>query len=75
MATGFRLLAVATVYASQVVCAECSAVAGERAAGWRAFLAYDPREDEQPSTVSFCPLCAQREFGDTRRPGPPLNDE
>jgi hypothetical protein len=66
---------VATVYASRVVCAECDAFAGDGAAGWRAFLAYDPREDEQPLTVSYCPLCARREFGATRRPEPPAKDE
>jgi hypothetical protein len=34
---------------------------------WRAYLAYDPREDEQPSVVVICPSCAVREFGPRKR--------
>ncbi|MBD0348616.1 MAG: hypothetical protein ICV59_05640 [Thermoleophilia bacterium] len=46
-----------------LVCAECQTAADERARGWRAFLAFDPDEDEFESLVIFCPGCAESEFG------------
>ena len=33
-------------------------------AGWRAYLLRDPREDEEPVVVTYCPECARREFSD-----------
>jgi hypothetical protein len=48
-------------------CEECGAVSVNGAEGWRSYLAFDPREDEHPVTVSYCPDCARREFGAARR--------
>jgi hypothetical protein len=45
-------------------CVECGLEADEDAAGWRAYLGHDPREDEEPVVVTYCPDCARREFGD-----------
>jgi hypothetical protein len=47
----------------KICCKECGGRSDERAKGWRAFLACDLREDEQPFVVTFCPDCAEREFG------------
>jgi hypothetical protein len=47
-----------------LVCAECGRISPPEAAGWRAHIGYDPREDEQPQVFTFCPECAEREFGD-----------
>lgn len=45
-----------------LVCAECGQVADESARGWRAlFLRSEP--DDQPEVGTFCPECAEREFG------------
>jgi hypothetical protein len=44
-------------------CEECLATADETARAWEAHLAYDPREDERPFVVIYCPMCAAREFG------------
>ena len=44
-------------------CEECGVVPEGEAAGWVGHLAYDPREDEAPYTVFYCPTCAEREFG------------
>jgi predicted RNA-binding Zn-ribbon protein involved in translation (DUF1610 family) len=44
-------------------CEECGALAWRTARGWQGHVAYDPREDEAPYTVFYCPACAQREFG------------
>lgn len=45
-------------------CEECDAPADCSAKGWRTYLAYDPREDEIPYAVTYCPACSAREFGD-----------
>ena len=45
-------------------CVECDAVADDDAASWRAYLAYDLREDEAPFVALYCPACAAREFDD-----------
>ena len=53
------------VYAPHVLmCVECGATATDKMIGWKAHLAYDPREDEESYLVIFCPWCAAREFGD-----------
>jgi hypothetical protein len=44
-------------------CEECGAKADEKARSWRTFLGYDPREDDFPAGVTYCPDCAEREFG------------
>jgi hypothetical protein len=43
-------------------CEECGAVSTHEAEGWRSYLAFDPREDEYPAAVNYCPDCARREF-------------
>jgi hypothetical protein len=41
-----------------LVCAECGRSSPPNAAGWRAYL------DDDDQAVTFCPECAEREFGD-----------
>lgn len=41
----------------QLVCAECGATSTGTAEGWRAYL------DDDDQAVTFCPDCAEREFG------------
>lgn len=38
-------------------CAECGRESDPDAAGWRAYL------DDDDQAVTFCPECAEREFG------------
>ncbi len=50
-----------------MTCAECGAIADERAAGWRAYRAdlpaeaeaEDPSTAEVPAVVAFCQSCAE----------------
>jgi hypothetical protein len=42
-----------------LVCAECGRVCSPGAAGWRGYL------DDGGQAVTFCPECAEREFGET----------
>lgn len=44
--------------AEPLTCANCGAVSDEFAEGWRAYL------DDEGQAVTFCPECAEREFGD-----------
>jgi hypothetical protein len=41
----------------QLICAECGAMSPSDAAGWRAYL------NDDGEAVTFCPECAEREFG------------
>lgn len=41
-----------------LTCANCGTVADKGAKGWRAYL------DDDGQAVTFCPGCAEREFGD-----------
>jgi hypothetical protein len=57
-----------------LICCECGRQSAEGATGWQAHLGADDideiAEDEEPQRVSafmFCPECAQREFGHTKR--------
>jgi hypothetical protein len=45
-----------------LVCAECGAVSEPEARDWRAYL------DEDGQAVTFCPECAEREFGEACAP-------
>ncbi len=40
-----------------LICAECGTESSPDAAGWRAYL------DIDDDVVTFCPECAEREFG------------
>jgi hypothetical protein len=42
-----------------LVCAECGAFSPPDAAGWKAYL------DDDGQAVTFCPACAEHEFGKT----------
>ena len=44
-------------------CVECHAVSDEAARYWRSYRIDDPTEDEEPALASYCPVCAEREFG------------
>lgn len=48
----------------RLVCIECETVSDERARGWRAYVGggYDGDEVE---VGTYCPSCAEAEFGDT----------
>ena len=43
-----------------LVCAECGRRADANAQGWRAYFT----DDEPKEIRTFCPDCAEREFGD-----------
>ena len=47
-------------------CEECDQASDEKARNWRTFVAWDPRDDEPAYVVTYCPLCAEREFGSLR---------
>jgi hypothetical protein len=44
----------------RLVCAECGRQADVQAEGWRAYLT----DDEPKEIRTFCPDCAEHEFGD-----------
>jgi hypothetical protein len=48
-------------------CAECDQPASEKALGWRALLGVED-DDVTDTVVVLCPVCAEREFGQIRRP-------
>ncbi len=45
--------------AEPLICANCGAVSDELAEGWRAYL------DDEGQAATFCPECAEQEFGDS----------
>jgi hypothetical protein len=52
-------------YAAEALeCVECKTSSGLRASGWRAYRMDDPEERELPALAFYCPMCAEREFGD-----------
>jgi hypothetical protein len=52
----------------RLTCQECAVVAEDDAFHWRALLAVDPDDAfEQPMLAFYCPTCAEREFGLSRR--------
>jgi hypothetical protein len=54
-----------------MLCAECGVEADEKAAGWCAYLGQDPDEDPSRIAFVFCPVYAEREFGEREaRPMP-----
>ena len=49
-------------------CQECEVLADDHAFWWRALLAVDPDDAfEEPLLAFYCPACAEREFGPSRR--------
>jgi hypothetical protein len=59
-----------TEQAIHLICAaECGIVSEDDAEGWRAYTAsgLEGDEDPDPFVVSFCPQCARRELGPSRR--------
>jgi hypothetical protein len=44
-------------------CVECATVSPPGAGAWKAELADDPRDDEEPELAIYCPRCHLREFG------------
>ncbi|MBA3842779.1 MAG: hypothetical protein H0X39_09200 [Actinobacteria bacterium] len=53
--------------AASVHCAECDTSSGLRWRGWRGYRVDDPETDELPSLAFYCPACAEREFGASKR--------
>ena len=47
-------------------CVECRTVSDATAWRWRSYRIDDPTEDEEPALASYCPVCAEREFGSLR---------
>lgn len=58
VAAAVLALVAATVAAPGLTCGNCGTVADAEAKGWRAYL------DDEGQAVTFCPECAEREFGD-----------
>ena len=50
-----------------VYCIECASSSGLKSRGWRAYRVDDPETDEGPTLAFYCPTCAGREFGYSRR--------
>ena len=50
-----------------LACAECPRVSGITVRGWKAYRTDDPLSDEPPALAFYCPECAEREFGWTRK--------
>jgi hypothetical protein len=48
-------------------CQECGKVSTGKARAWRALLNGEPGVDEFDFVTIYCPLCAEREFGPSRR--------
>jgi hypothetical protein len=48
-------------------CQECLVLADDQARGWRMLRLDVPGEDDEPILASYCPECAEREFGLSRR--------
>jgi hypothetical protein len=55
--------------ANTVQCVECGASSGLLWRGWCAYRTDDPEQGEPPALAFFCPSCARREFGKSRRKG------
>ena len=49
------------------VCIACGQGASDSAMGWRAYLSVDP--DCVIYTAVYCPVCAEREFGENATSG------
>ena len=48
-------------------CEECLLLVDDEARGWRLIRADLPEEDDEPMLAAYCPDCAEREFGLSRR--------
>lgn len=48
-------------------CQECLLLADEAAREWRLLRVDAPGADDEPLLAAYCPDCAEREFGLTRR--------
>lgn len=44
-------------------CVECGAESDQLATGWRAYVAPEREDEPEGELVTFCPDCAEREFG------------
>jgi len=48
-------------------CQECGRPSSPEAKGWRLYRTDVPDEDDEPMLAAYCPDCAEREVGLTRR--------
>jgi hypothetical protein len=46
-----------------LVCQECGCASGELGKGWVAFICEDPDGVDEPCIGTYCPPCANNEFG------------
>jgi hypothetical protein len=53
-------------------CAACPRVSSVSARGWKAYRVGDPEDEGALELEFYCPECSRDEFGDTRRPLPPI---
>jgi hypothetical protein len=53
--------------ASVTSCAECGSLSGPHWWGWRAYRVDDPDTNEPQTLALYCPTCADKEFGYSRR--------
>lgn len=50
-----------------LACVKCPRVSSVSARGWKAYRSDDPETGEQPTLAFYCPACAEREFGWSRK--------
>jgi hypothetical protein len=46
-----------------LTCVECGATADEYGPNWRAYIAEPDEDDDGVFVITYCPACAEREFG------------
>lgn len=44
-------------------CVECGATVDEHTPNWRAYIAQPIEDDDGEFVITYCPACAEREFG------------
>lgn len=54
-------------------CVECRTLSDPEARHWRSYRIDDPSEGELPALASYCPVCAEREFGELGQSWEPRN--
>jgi hypothetical protein len=50
---------------TRLCCEECARLSAGAASGWRTYLAPDPDDPAEQMLATYCPACAEREFGST----------
>ena len=50
-----------------LACVACPRVSSVSARGWKAYRSDEPETGEPPKLAFYCPACAEREFGWSRK--------